>query len=297
MDLLTEFKTYLVTEKGASANTVASYMRDITQYVHYLGEDDRQVLGATSECIEAYRKQLLKMGKSAATVTRALASLKCLYRWLQQKGRCPENPAKGVKAEKVERKLPQILSNQEVELLLEQPRCVDDKGFRDHAMLEVLYATGIRVSELISLNLDDVNLTSGYLVCMGKKKSRIIPLYPGAIRALSDYLKNIRPHLVAPGERALFVNMNGVRMSRQGFLEAGKILSGEGWHPDRDHPPHPASFLCRPPAAKWRRSTLHPGDDGARGHLVHPDLHQTHQSAPDGRVPEGAPQSVTRRTP
>lgn len=217
MDLLTEFKTYLETEKGASANTVASYMRDITQYVHYLGEDDQQVLDATSERIDGYRKEMLKMGKSAATVTRALASLKCLYRWLQQKGRCAENPAKGVKAEKVERKLPQILSSQEVELLLEQPRCVDAKGFRDHAMLEVLYATGIRVSELISLNLDDVNLTSGYLVCMGKKKSRIIPLYPGAIKALSDYLKNIRPTLVVPGERALFVNMNGVRMSRQGF--------------------------------------------------------------------------------
>ena len=222
MDLLTEFKTYLVTEKGASANTVASYLRDITQYVHYLGEDDRQVLDATSERIEAYRKEMLRMGKSAATVTRALASLKCLYRWLQQKGRCAENPAKGVKAEKVERKLPQILSNQEVELLLEQPRCVDDKGFRDHAMLELLYATGIRVSELISLNLDDVNLTSGYLVCVGKKKSRIIPLYPGAIKALSDYLKNIRPHLVVPGERALFVNMNGVRMSRQGFWKLVK---------------------------------------------------------------------------
>lgn len=85
MDLLTEFKTYLVTEKGASANTVASYMRDITQYVHYLGEDDRQVLDATRERIEAYRKEMLRMGKSAATVTRALASLKCLYRWLQQK--------------------------------------------------------------------------------------------------------------------------------------------------------------------------------------------------------------------
>lgn len=217
MDLLTEFKTYLVTEKGASANTVASYMRDITQYAHYLGEDDRQVLNATSERIEGYRKEMLKMGKSAATVTRALASLKCLYRWLQQKGRCVENPAKNVKAEKVERKLPQILSSQEVELLLEQPRCVDAKGFRDHAMLEVLYATGIRVSELISLNLDDVNLTGGYLVCAGKRKSRIIPLYPGAIKALADYLKHIRPDLVAPGERALFVNMNGVRMSRQGF--------------------------------------------------------------------------------
>lgn len=217
MDLLTEFKTYLVTEKGASANTVASYMRDITQYAHYLGEDDQQVLNATSERIEGYRKEMLKMGKSAATVTRALASLKCLYRWLQQKGRCVENPAKSVKAEKVERKLPQILSSQEVELLLEQPRCVDAKGFRDHAMLEVLYATGIRVSELISLNLDDVNLTGGYLVCPGKRKSRIIPLYPGAIKALADYLKHIRPDLVAPGERALFVNMNGVRMSRQGF--------------------------------------------------------------------------------
>lgn len=222
MDLLTEFKTYLVTEKGASANTVSSYMRDITQYVHYLGEDDQQVLNATNESIERYRKQLLKMGRSAATVTRALASLKCLYRWLQQKGVCPENPTKNVKAEKVERKLPQILSSQEVELLLEQPRCVDPKGFRDHAMLEVLYATGIRVSELISLNIDDVNLSASFLICAGKKRSRIIPLYPGAIKALSDYLKNVRPSLVMPGEQALFVNMNGARMSRQGFWKLVK---------------------------------------------------------------------------
>lgn len=92
MDLLTEFKTYLVTEKGASANTVASYLRDITQYVHYLGEDDRQVLDATSERIEAYRKEMLRMGKSAGHRHPGCpGSLKCLYRWLQQKGRCAEN--------------------------------------------------------------------------------------------------------------------------------------------------------------------------------------------------------------
>ena len=238
MDLLTEFKTYLVTEKGASANTVASYMRDITQYVHYLGEDDRQVLGATSECIEAYRKQLLKMGKSAATVTRALASLKCLYRWLQQKGRCPENPAKGVKAEKVERKLPQILSNQEVELLLEQPRCVDDKGFRDHAMLEVLYATGIRVSELISLDLKDLNLSAGFIRCASRGKERIIPLYHTAVKALQDYVRDIRPQLIADGgEQALFVNMNGERMSRQGFWKIIKYYQEKAGI-EKDITPH-----------------------------------------------------------
>ena len=238
MDLLTEFKTYLVTEKGASANTVASYMRDITQYVHYLGEDDRQVLGATSECIEAYRKQLLKMGKSAATVTRALASLKCLYRWLQQKGRCPENPAKGVKAEKVERKLPQILSNQEVELLLEQPCCVDDKGFRDHAMLEVLYATGIRVSELISLNVTDVNLTAGAIRCISHDKERFIPLYPAAIRALSEYMEFVRPQMLArKDETSLFVNVSGERMSRQGFWKIIKSYQAKA-HIEKDITPH-----------------------------------------------------------
>lgn len=217
MDLLTEFKTYLVTEKRASSNTVSSYLRDITQYIHYLGDDAQLLLYATSDDIESYRKQLMKQGKSASTVTRALASLKCLYRWLLQKGMCAENPAKNVKTEKVVRKLPQILSNQEVELLLEQPRCVDAKGIRDHAMLEVLYATGIRVSELISLNVDDVNLSAQCIICAGKKKSRMIPLYPSAVKALLEYIKNIRPNLVAQGERALFVNMNGDRMSRQGF--------------------------------------------------------------------------------
>ena len=175
------------------------------------------MLDVNRDAIETYMHRLIDRGKSAATVTRALASLKCLYRWLQQIGQCDHNPTKEVKAEKVERKLPQILSNKEVELLLAQPRCVDPKGYRDHAMLEVLYATGIRVSELISLDIENVNLSGCFIVCTGKGKSRIIPLYQGAVKALSDYIKNVRPGLVAEGETALFVNMNGERMSRQGF--------------------------------------------------------------------------------
>ena len=217
MDLLTDFKAYLMTEKRASVNTIASYLRDVTQFLDYLDGESRQVLDVNRDAIETYMHRLIDRGKSAATVTRALASLKCLYRWLQQIGQCDHNPTKEVKAEKVERKLPQILSNKEVELLLAQPRCVDPKGYRDHAMLEVLYATGIRVSELISLDIENVNLSGCFIVCTGKGKSRIIPLYQGAVKALSDYIKNVRPGLVAEGETALFVNMNGERMSRQGF--------------------------------------------------------------------------------
>lgn len=222
MDLLTDFKTYLIKEKNASANTTASYLRDVAQFLDALGGDTDRVLRASQETVEGHLHRLVERGKSAATVTRALASLKCLYRWLQQTGRCDRNPTRHVKAEKVERKLPQILTSHEVEQLLEQPRCVDLKGYRDHAMLEVLYATGIRVSELISLNIENVNLSGGFIVCTSKGKSRIIPLYQGAVKALSDYIKSVRPQLVAEGETALFVNMNGERMSRQGFWKLVK---------------------------------------------------------------------------
>ena len=135
-----------------------------------------------------------------------------------QRGAVRQNPAKAVAAVKVERKYPEILTGREVELFLEQPKCVDDKGFRDHAMLEMLYATGIRVSELISLNVEDVNLAAGFIRCVGRGKERIIPLYAAAVKALRDYLEFIRPRIIADKEEhALFVNMNGERMSRQGF--------------------------------------------------------------------------------
>ena len=129
-----------------------------------------------------------------------------------------ENPVHSIKVEKAERKLPQILTGKEVELLLEQPRVTDMKGCRDKAMLEVLYATGIRVSELIGLNAEDVSLSGGFIRCESGGKVRIIPLYPEALAALGDYISDVRGKMIAsPAERSLFVNVSGERMSRQGF--------------------------------------------------------------------------------
>lgn len=223
MDLIEEFKSYLTTEKKSSANTVSSYVRDLTQFNRYLQVEGVDLADADTEVIEGYDSWLTGKGKSAATVTRSLASLKCFYGWMVSTGRRETNPALGAKSIKVERKLPQILTNQEVELLLAQPQCVDQKGYRDHAMLELLYATGIRVSELISLDVEHVNLAAGFIRCFSKNKERIIPLYPGAVKAISDYVRNVRPQLAVEGEHALFVNMNGERMSRQGFW---KIIKG-----------------------------------------------------------------------
>ena len=128
----------------------------------------------------------------------------------------------GVAAAKVERKCPEILTGREVELFLEQPKCVDEKGYRDHAMLELMYATGVRVSELIALNVEDVNLPAAFLRCGDEKRERIIPLYPRAVKALRDYIQVIRPRLADQEEAALFVNMNGQRMTRQGFWKLVK---------------------------------------------------------------------------
>ena len=223
MDLIEECKSYLTTEKKSSANTVSSYVRDLTQFHRYLQGEGLSLAEADTDVIEGYDSWLTGKGKSAATVTRSLASLKCFYNWMVSAGLREDNPAQGAKSIKVERKLPQILTNQEVELLLAQPQCVDQKGYRDHAMLELLYATGIRVSELISLDVEHVNLAAGFIRCFSKNKERTIPLYPGAVKAISDYVRNVRPQLAVEGEHALFVNMNGERMSRQGFW---KIIKG-----------------------------------------------------------------------
>ncbi len=223
MDLIEQFKSYLTTEKRSSANTVSSYVRDLTQFDRYLQNEGIALDQVDTGVIEGYDSWLTGRGKSAATVTRSLASLKCFYGWMVSNGRMESNPALQAKSVKVERKLPQVLTSQEVELLLAQPQCVDQKGYRDHAMLELLYATGIRVSELISLDVEHVNLAAGFIRCYSKNKERIIPLYPGAVRAISDYVRNVRPQLAVEGEHALFVNMNGERMSRQGFW---KIIKG-----------------------------------------------------------------------
>ena len=218
-DSINLYETYLLETKHASANTVASYIRDLKQFDKYVRDNLSVPLEAlTPEQATVYFAWMTNSGKSSATVTRSLASIKGFYSFLVSSGAMETNPVKTVHLAKAEKKLPQILSGREVELLLEQPQCTDPKGFRDKAMLELLYATGIRVSELISLDVDDVNLPAGFIRCVSGVKSRMIPLYPAAIRAIQTYLTQIRPSMIAdPAESALFVNLSGERMSRQGF--------------------------------------------------------------------------------
>ncbi len=218
-DYVADYTRYLTEEKRAQANTVNSYVRDLNQFRTWLmSTGTTDLRRVRKENVDAYMQYMSSKGKSPATITRSAASIRSFYQYMLQRGAVRQNPAKAVAAVKVERKYPEILTGREVELFLEQPKCVDDKGFRDHAMLEMLYATGIRVSELISLNVEDVNLAAGFIRCVGRGKERIIPLYAAAVKALRDYLEFIRPRIIADkGEHALFVNMNGERMSRQGF--------------------------------------------------------------------------------
>lgn len=219
LDLIKAYENYLTKVKKASDNTISSYMRDIRQFSDWLSQaENTDVLDATQLNIGNYLHFMELEGRSSATVSRTLASLKNFYAYLVSSGFCEKTPVTDIRVNRGAKKLPQILTGREIELLLSQPVCVDSKGFRDKAMLEVMYATGIRVSELIELDIDDVNLELGIIKCTTSKKARAIPLYPAALKALTIYIKDIRESMLAStDETALFVNVNGSRMSRQGF--------------------------------------------------------------------------------
>ena len=219
LDFVRAYENYLTKVKQAASNTVASYMRDIRQFAQWLRDSEElDVVEASQLNICGYLSHLESDGRSGATISRNLASLKNFYAYVVSSGFLEQSPVVDIHVDRGEKKLPQILTGREIELLLAQPNCVDAKGFRDKAMLEVMYATGIRVTELIDLDVDDVNLELGIIKCSGTRKSRSIPLYPGALKALTVYLNEVRSTMVAnPAEEALFVNVGGARMSRQGF--------------------------------------------------------------------------------
>ncbi len=233
------FEHYLTDEKRASANTLSSYLRDVRQMGEYLDtHTESDMVSATEEDLANYIEWLKANGKSVATVSRCIASTKCFYTYLVLKQIVEKNPALKLVPEKSTQKLPEILTSKEVDLLLEQPECVDAKGYRDKAMLELLYATGIRVTELIDLNITDVNLTAGVIRCQSRNKERFIPMYPKAVKALSDYITLVRPQMIAlPDEQSLFVNVGGERMSRQGFWKIIKYYQKKA-NIDKDITPH-----------------------------------------------------------
>ena len=196
-DFIALFENYLYNDKKSSENTVVSYIRDINQFYSYCtSKNIKDIAKTDKKFITGYLDFLEKIGKSEATKSRILASLRCFYRFLLSRGFCETNPVEDFKVKKVERKLPDVLDANEILLLLSQPNGIDYKSIRDKAMLELLYATGIKVSEIIDLTVSDINLQIGIVHLRNGKKERIIPIYPAAVKSVADYLVNVRPAIV-----------------------------------------------------------------------------------------------------
>ena len=222
-----EFIEYLEKEKGASENTCVSYRRDLVQMTGFLEEMGIAEAGkVTQTALNSYVLYLERQGKKTTTISRVLASVKAFFYYEFKRGRIKEDPTENIRAPKVEKKVPRILSVDEVAKLLEQPSGETAKEVRDRAMLKLLYATGIRVSELTHLTVSDVNLSIGFITCRDEQKERTVPFGREAKAALLKYMDRSRQELLKGKESSLlFVNCSGGAMSRQGFW---KILKSYG---------------------------------------------------------------------
>lgn len=216
---LNNYFEYLLNVKNCSNNTLQAYKRDLAKFSEYADYSSiTDICDVDTEVVGDFKQYLVKNGLSSSSVSRTLSSLRGLFQYLIISGVCDSNPAKAIHNDKVEKKELMVLTSKEIETLLSQPDVNDVKGIRDKAMLEILYATGIRVSELIDLEIEDVNVQLSFIRCGREDKERFIPIYPIAVKAVSLYLDKARKLLVTdPGEKALFVNVTGEKMTRQGF--------------------------------------------------------------------------------
>lgn len=232
------FLSFLKDDKKLSENTLQSYRRDIEQYEKYVSENKINYLKVTEETITDYMEYLREENKKESTISRSLASIRSFYQYLIRTKKIKKDPTSKIESPKINKRVPNILTSKEVELLLDQPKDVDLKGTRDKAMLEFAYATGVRVTEMISLNIDDVKLDEGYVVCKGRNKSRNIPLGSMSLKALKEYMEDSRPYLIRDEEEpALFVNISGTRLTRQGFWKIVKYYKEQA-HIEKDITPH-----------------------------------------------------------
>lgn len=221
-----DFLAYLKDVKNASDNTVASYRRDLILMFRFFDEatDMKSVEEITGVQLNRYIRHLEEQGRARSTISRTMASLRAYFQFLLRRQVIHKDPTEMLVTPKIEKKAPEILSFKEIALLLAQPMEVDDKGIRDKAMLELLYASGMRVTELIELKQEDINITMGYIHCTNNKKERIIPIGQAAQLALFKYINGARSNMVrSDSEQTLFVNCLGDSMSRQGFW---KIIKG-----------------------------------------------------------------------
>lgn len=232
------FLEFLQNDKKLSDNTLQSYRRYILQFEKFLDANDINFSKATEENIEDYLKELQKEGKKTSTASRSLATIRSFYQYLLRTKKVKEDPTVSIQSPKIEKRVPSVLTSEEVELLLDQPKDVDLKGTRDKAMLEFAYATGMKVTEIIDLNIDDVNFDENTVLCSNGKKARIIPLGTLAEKALKEYVEDARPIMVKDEtNKALFVNVNGDRLTRQGFWKIVKYYKEQA-HIEKDITPH-----------------------------------------------------------
>lgn len=226
---LNSFVEYLRDEKKPSQNTLMAYMRDLSKFIDYA--DSNGIVDAADVDVynvEDFKMNLVSMGLSAASVSRCLSALRAFFTYLVDQGIIDFNPAKSVHNAKPEKHDISVLSHKEIELLLSQPSSDDNKGIRDKAMLEVMYATGIKVSELISLDIDDINTQVGFIRVGSGAQERIIPLYALVSKYLQVYIDKSRRLLITnKNENALFVNVFGERMTRQGFWKLLKSYAAK----------------------------------------------------------------------
>jgi integrase/recombinase XerD len=217
--LFEQYQKHLSEESKLSANTLESYLRDIRQFMEFLRSREQTAVDMDlNKAVEYYMMRLLEQGVSASTLLRKISSLRNFYKFMISKGYTDTDPTLKIGTPKSEKKPADILTEQEMHILLEQPVGDDDKSVRDKAMLELLYATGLRVSELIALDIEDIDVESGSLICKRRDKGKIIPINPGGLMYLSQYITKVRVGMIADStERALFVNVHGFRMTRQGF--------------------------------------------------------------------------------
>ena len=232
------FFGFLENDKKVSLNTLQSYKRDLKQFEKYIEDNGENYVEITDDGIKEYISHMQEIGKKPSTISRGLASIRSFYQYEAKNKVVEKDPTEGIQSPKIEKRVPSVLTSSEVALLLDQPKDVDLKGTRDKAMLEFAYATGMRVTEIISLNVEDVNLETGYATCKNGKKERTVPMGNMSLKALKEYVVDARPTMIKDeNEKALFVNVNGQRLTRQGFWKIIKYYKDQA-HIDKDITPH-----------------------------------------------------------
>lgn len=215
-----------------------NHIKETKQFKRYIEACEINYNHVKEEDIKDYIKELQEEGKKASSISRCIASIRSFYQFVLKRKKIKVDPTANIQSPKIEKRVPSVLTSKEVELLLDQPKDVDLKGTRDKAMLEFAYATGMRVTEIISLNIDDVNLEEGYVTCKTGNKQRTIPLGTMSLNALKEYVDDARDVLIKnDDEKALFVNVNGGRLTRQGFWKIIKYYKEQA-HITKDITPH-----------------------------------------------------------